>query len=58
MTFSIPKLNIGSHNICSKSNKTIGLTPCPISEGKHGQGIDPGRLIHLRTMVRASDPVP
>ena len=35
--------------------QTIGLTPCPISEGNHGQGIDPSTLIHLITMVRASD---
>ena len=73
MTFSIPKWNTGSHNICSKSNKTIGLTPCPVSEGKtwsghwpwypdtsknHGQGIWPCTLIHLRNMTRASEPVP
>ena len=38
--------------------QTIGLTLCPVSKGNHGQGIDPGTLIHLRTMVGASDPVP
>ena len=38
--------------------QTIGLTPCLISEGNHGWGINPGTLIHLRTMVRASNPVP
>ena len=28
----------------------------PDTSKNHGQGSDPGTLIHLRTMVRASDP--